>query len=135
MSRTIINRMASDHRRDRTLKPAARSIRTSPRDSPNSLQMHSALRRSATRQAKNDISLLVSQATERYLSQHPPAGYSPQPFQGTPAASYGTTPPAFPAKPPTRTPPQMAGGIPAAVEQPAHASWSAAATSHGGMGR
>ncbi|PWY75703.1 hypothetical protein BO83DRAFT_425985 [Aspergillus eucalypticola CBS 122712] len=34
MSRTIINRMASDHCRDRTLKPAARSIRTSPPGQP-----------------------------------------------------------------------------------------------------
>ncbi|OJI90272.1 hypothetical protein ASPTUDRAFT_52162 [Aspergillus tubingensis CBS 134.48] len=46
-------------------------------------------------------------------AQYPPAGYSPQPFQGTPAASFGTTPPAFPAQPPqTHTPPQTAGAFP-----------------------
>ncbi|GKZ18017.1 hypothetical protein AbraIFM66951_001505 [Aspergillus brasiliensis] len=47
-------------------------------------------------------------------AQYPPAGYSPQPFQGsTPGATYGTTPPAFPAQPPpSHTPPQTAGAFP-----------------------
>ncbi|PYH95053.1 hypothetical protein BO71DRAFT_449708 [Aspergillus ellipticus CBS 707.79] len=48
-------------------------------------------------------------------AQYTPAGYSPQPFAGgtaTPGQPYGATPPAFPAQPPTNTPPQSTGTFP-----------------------